>query len=229
VKKWEPVLTGTRFEALTDHAPLAHLKSQRDLSPRQIRWNETLARFDMDICYISSVTNSAADALSHYPHVQPPEMNPATPEELVEVCLITAAAEVDSDIINAIKTAYPDNRLFGPVIANPERYPAYTIQDGLIYHNERLCIPSDRTLPETLLAPYHNDQNHFGTSKTQGNLRRNFLWPGITNDVETYVRSCDSCAWNKSSTQAPAGFLHPLPVPMNRFHEIAPRFRWTPP
>jgi len=33
VKKWEPVLTGTRFEVLIDHTPLAHLKSQRDLSP----------------------------------------------------------------------------------------------------------------------------------------------------------------------------------------------------
>jgi len=43
VKKWEPVLTGTQFEVLTDHAPLAHLKSQRDLSSWQIRWNETLA------------------------------------------------------------------------------------------------------------------------------------------------------------------------------------------
>ena len=28
VKKWKPILTGTRFEVLTDHAPLAHLKSQ---------------------------------------------------------------------------------------------------------------------------------------------------------------------------------------------------------
>ena len=35
------------------------------------------------------------------------------------------------------------------------------------------------------------------------------------------MRSCGSCAHNKSSTQAPAGFLHPLPVPSNRFLEIA--------
>ena len=70
VKKWEPILTGTQFEVLTDHTPLAHLKSQRDLSLRQIRGNETLARFDMDICYIPGITNSAADALFSYPHIQ---------------------------------------------------------------------------------------------------------------------------------------------------------------
>jgi len=69
VKKWKPVLTGIRFEVLTDHAPLAHLKSQWDLLPRQIRCNKTLARFDMDIPYIPGVTNSAADALSHYPYI----------------------------------------------------------------------------------------------------------------------------------------------------------------
>ena len=58
-------------------------------------------------------------------------------------------------------------------------------------------------------------------AKTRGNLAREFLWPGVTNDVETYVRSCDSCAQNKSSTQAPVGFLHPLSIPANRFLEIA--------
>jgi len=206
---------------LTDHAPLAHLKSQGDLSPRQIHWNELLARFDMDIRYISSVTNSAADVLFRYPHMQQPKKDHAPAENLVEVCLITTGAEVDSDMMDAIKAAYAEDRLFGPVIANPERYPAYSILDGLIYHNEWLCIPSYRTVQEALLATYHDDQNHFGVSKTQGNLSRDFLWPGITSDVEAYIRSCGSCAQNKSSTQASAVFLIPLPVPLNRFLEIA--------
>ena len=175
VKKWESILTGTRFEVLMNHTPLAHLKSQRDLSPWQIRWNETLARFDMDICYIPGVTNSAADALSRYPYVQQPEKDHAPAESLVEVCLISTGAEVDSDVMDAIKAAYAEDRLFGPVIANPERYPAYSILEGLIYHTERLCIPSDRTVREALLATYHDDQNHFGVSKTQGNLSRDFL------------------------------------------------------
>ena len=36
LKKWEPQLTGTRFETLTDHAPLTHWKTQRDLTSRQV-------------------------------------------------------------------------------------------------------------------------------------------------------------------------------------------------
>src|SRR5580704_13756799 len=70
LKKWEAELTGTRFEILTDHAPLQHWKTQKDLSDRQIRWNELLSKFDMDIRYIPGISNSAADALSRYPYVQ---------------------------------------------------------------------------------------------------------------------------------------------------------------
>jgi len=95
-----------------------------------------LTRFDLDIHYIPGVTNTAADALSRYPHVQQPEKDPVPAEDLVEVCLITTAAEVDSDIMDAIRTAYRDDKLFGQVITSSERYPAYSIRDGLIYHDE---------------------------------------------------------------------------------------------
>ena len=49
-------------------------------------------------------------------------------DDLVEVCLITMV-EVDSDITNVIKTGYSDDRLLSLVIANPERYPEYSVRD----------------------------------------------------------------------------------------------------
>ena len=64
----------------------------------------------MNICYISGVTNSTADALSRYPYVQQLEMDYAPMENLVEVCLITTGAEVDSDIMDAIKATYAEDR-----------------------------------------------------------------------------------------------------------------------
>ena len=68
---------------------------------------------------------------------------------------------------------------------------------------------------------YHDDRNHFGDCKTRAAITVDYFWPGITNDVDTSLRSCDSCARKKSTTQAPAGFLHPLPVPTARFLEMA--------
>ena len=42
--------------------------------------------------------------------------------------------------------------------------------------------------------------------------------------METYIKSYVPCAKNKSSTQAPAGFLHPMPIPNERFAELAMDF-----
>ena len=98
LKKWEPILTGTRFEILTDHAPLTHIKTQHDLSPGQIRWNEFLLHFNTDIQYIPGVSNSAADALSHVPHPAP-----STPVELPQLksdCLSLNQAGPDQKLSN---------------------------------------------------------------------------------------------------------------------------------
>jgi Integrase zinc binding domain/RNase H-like domain found in reverse transcriptase len=247
LKKWEPILTGARFDVLTDHAPLMHWKTQRELSPRQIRWNETLSQFDTDIQYIPGVTNTAADALSRYPYIQdlssvPVECHeswvevnetglltcewdleeenespglikmasqaPANDERPARALVFTDAEvvattiiSVDAALLDSVCSSYKDDRFFGSIIRYPERYPAYTFHDGLIYLEDRLCIrASDKATRETLLATYHDDQNHFGTHKTQLSLQRDYFWPGITSDVDSYVRSCDSYARKKSST-----------------------------
>ena len=129
---------------------------------------------------------------------------------------------MNASILDAVRASYKEDGFFGPVFTHPERSPAYTFYDGLIYHRDRLCIPAnDKSTRETLLATYHDDRNHFGNRKTRAAITADYFWPGITNDVDAYVRSCDSCAHKKSTTQAPAGFLHPLPVPMARFLEMA--------
>jgi len=56
---------------------------------------------------------------------------------------------------------------------------------------------------------------------------RDYYWPGIQQDVDLYIKSCVSCGRNKSPTQAPAGFLHPMPVPEHRFDELALDFVGT--
>ena len=40
-------------------------------------------------------------------------------------------------------------------------------------------------------------------------------------DVKKYIKTCDSYARNKASTQAPAGLLHSMPIPEGRLLEIA--------
>ena len=75
-----------------------------------------------------------------------------------------------------MRDCYKEDSLFGPVIKNPEQYPMYAVNDGLIYHGHRLCIPSeDRNTREELLRTYHDAQNHFSTAKTQAAITQDLL------------------------------------------------------
>jgi hypothetical protein len=126
LKKFEPHLTGIMFDILTDHRPLTHLQTQKKLSPRQIRWSETLSRFDAQIHHIPGITNSAADALSRYPYVLPQELQVSA----------VSIVEFDPQICSDIRKSYLDDSLFGMVIKNPERYPLYQLDDGLLFFEE---------------------------------------------------------------------------------------------
>ena len=112
IQKFAPQLTGIKFDILTDHAPLTHWKTQKDLSPRQVRWEEILSQFDAEIRHIPGITNSAADALSRYPYVQA--------HEAPSVCAISIV-EFDTDILGSIRDAHADDNLFRPVVRHPER------------------------------------------------------------------------------------------------------------
>jgi hypothetical protein len=46
---------------------------------------------------------------------------------------VTSIVEFDKDILDSVKAHYENDKLFGQVIQNPERYPLYEINDGLIF------------------------------------------------------------------------------------------------
>ncbi len=217
MKHWYPQLTGTHFTVLSDHAPLQYWKTQRDLSKRQIRWLDFLSDFDFDIKHIPGITNKAADALSRYPHAQ---IN-----DDLQVNAMTVSAS-DPKIRNEIRKSYREDKFFIPIINNPEQYPLYIVQgNGLIYlHDGRLCIPNSKSIRELLLHQHHDNENHFGVGKTYQALSRRYFWPGLSKDVRKYITSCSQCLRNKSNNQVPAGLLHPLPIPHERFSDIAMDF-----
>jgi hypothetical protein len=187
------------------------------LSFRQLRWNETLSRFDAQIQHIPGISNSAADALSRYPYVQS--------HDKLETNAISTI-EFDRQICEDIRKSYVEDQLFGMVIKNPERYPLYQFKDGLLFFEGRLCVPAnDRVSREKLLKLHHDDLgNHFAVDKTRRSLMQEYYWPGVHKDIELYIKSCPSCGRNKSPTQAPAEFLHPMPIPERRFDELAMDF-----
>src|SRR5690606_25373927 len=86
---------------------------------------------------------------------------------------------------------------------------------GLLWKEQRLCVPADAALRTRILAECHDAVTgaHFGRDKTLAAVQERFHWNGMPSDVGQYVRTCDACQRNKPSQQATPGLLMPLPLP----------------
>jgi hypothetical protein len=100
-----------------------------------------------------------------------------------------------------------------------------TLRDGLLFIGSQLIIPKYKNLREHLYQLAHDNLEHFGADKSYAALREDFYWPNMQkNLLKGYIPSCPDCQRNKSLTDKPAGPLHPLPVPDQRFESIAMDF-----
>jgi hypothetical protein len=80
------------------------------------------------------------------------------------------------------------------------------------------------SLREYILSTCHSLLGHLGFRKTLEYARRFFWWRTMRDDADAFVRTCETCARIKPSTQAPAGLLHSLPVPSRPWQGIAVDF-----
>ena len=98
----------------------------------------------------------------------------------------------------------------------------WSARDGFLYYFGRLYVPNNRILRSDLLVEAHDSplSGHLGIKKTLYKLSRFYYWPHMDKEVKEYVKSCLACASIKSSNLPPAGLLHPLPIPNDRFETM---------
>jgi hypothetical protein len=61
LRKWRSDLLGGQIYVYTDHRTLEIFHTQRELSRRQLRWQEYLSQYEMTIVYIRGEDNTVAD------------------------------------------------------------------------------------------------------------------------------------------------------------------------
>ena len=66
------------------------------------------------------------------------------------------------------------------------------------------------SLRELMIVEQHN-LGHFSKSKTLEFLKQDYLWPGMTKDVERHVQRCQVCQKGKGTTTN-VGLYLPLPM-----------------
>ena len=163
------------------------------LNPRQARWWETLASYDLEILYRSGDTNVVADALSRRPDYK--------------LNAITTATQNDA-FLTQLHAAYA---------ADPSLEKA-TMEErgGLLYFKSaqgfRTYVPANpKAVQSEILQQSHDMQA----------IQRFYYWPGMSAAIAAYVKKCDACQHSKSSNQPPGGLLQPLPIPSERWEHIS--------
>ena len=124
------------------------------------------------------------------------------------------------DLRAIVKNAYHKDTICAKIIVQPEAYPRFGIQEGLIWAKNQLkcdviCIPQDtfqrgRRLIEIIINHVHQT---IGQWKTSNYIQWSYWWPQMATDIEAFCRLCGNCQTNKTNTQKPQGFLHSLSIP----------------
>jgi hypothetical protein len=202
LQQWRCYLEGAEFTVNSDH--LNHTwfasKKAQNLSRRQAKWTEWLQSYygTVDIQWKEGKSNPA-DPLSRRPD------------------LAAMSTVHDTALLDQLRSSYDHDPYY-------LRSPKYLkCQHGIWYMRDRIAVPSCKPLRLHILHECHDcpSAGHLGVAKTLQRVAERFWWPHLARTVRNYVVSCPSCQLNKPSSQSPAGLLHPLPVPSQKFECIS--------
>ena len=90
----------------------------------------------------------------------------------------------------------------------------------------QLVVPQQYHITIMKLAHESLMSGHLAVKRTIQKVLLEFFWPGISNDIKRYCRSCDICQSTTAkgkTARAPLGSM-PIIIP---FSESSNRFGWT--
>ena len=101
----------------------------------------------------------------------------------------------------------------------------FSLCNGDLYFQSRKYV-HEQSERLRILQTRHDSSlaGHFGISKTQELVCRDFWWPGMHSMIRDYVKSCDTCARSKTAMHQPSGLLLPLPIPPRPWSSISMDF-----
>ena len=229
--KFSQFLLGKRFLVESDHKPLITLFN-KDLHACPLRAQRLMLnvqRFDFDIQFVPGKFLYTADVLSrfvkndNFKEVNNVEVNFS--ENLIGSMHVNMKAELR----NATNNDEILSELIKCIIGGWPRYESscnlalkkywsisseLSVHDGIVFRGNRVIIPS--TLRAKFLSKLHD--GHFGQNKCKSRARELMFWPGMNNDIDNFVSSCEIC--NKHRPQQQREPLLPHPIPKHPYDRI---------
>ncbi len=139
---------------------------------------------------------------------------------------LCALAEISRDWRDRIIAEYVEDAWASRLISGTIQDDRYEVIDGLIRVQDRVYLIPSSHLRETILKSFHDapTAGHPRVFKTYRQIREQFSWKGLKDDVQRYVRECVVCQQNKGEHTFSAGLLQPLPIPDRKWESISMDF-----
>ena len=246
LEHWRPELEGTDkpVEIYTDHKGLETFMISKKLTPRQVRWAEILADYNIQIQYQSGAKNAKADALTRMPGYRPDEdderqryreqvLLPPSRIQLdaLSLCPIDAEDDLYERVLEANKedkdcNAYREALEAGETAHDGISLADCEVRDGALFKNGNLWVPGQMDLLLEIIRDAHDQPSvaHSGMNRTQELIKRYYYWPSMRDLVKRYIGNCHSCRRAKSAHDGRIGLLRPLPIPRQRWVDISMDF-----
>ena len=219
VKRLHKYLFGRQFHIVTDHKALQYIRifflSTSSTAMVQ-RWALALSTYNYTIQHNSGKNIPQADFLSRFAACETSDKSSSylvQPLPFLRSDLIMETKKFYSDIVSAVEKGWS--------VYTKKKHPQIYSQreelslspDGVLSMGDRVIVPS--TLRRLVLQDLHS--GHFGMDKMKSLSRLYCWWPGINNDIATFVKNCDKCA--HKDFHRPAN-LKPWPIPYEVWQRV---------
>ncbi len=178
LKTWGHYIGSKDVVVWTDNVTLKYFATQPKLSSKQVRWQDTLALFNVDIRHKPGKENIVPDALSRKHQLR---MVYVRERELQKEVRLASrrdafAKEVKQNIQNGAKSHFH-------------------LRNGLFWYKQnRLYVPEGK-MRDTILKECHDGTlaSHGGVKRTTTFLKKSYYWPNLKDNAEEYVKTCLTC------------------------------------
>nr|GFA62758.1 putative reverse transcriptase domain, aspartic peptidase domain protein [Tanacetum cinerariifolium] len=143
LKIWRHYLYGEACDIFTDHKSLKYIFTRREHNMRQRRWLEILKDYDTNIQYHPGKANVVADALS---------------QKSGMIACFNFRIFHDLERLD-IKEAQKDDNELWAIVKNVKdgKHTKFSVDDdGVVWFEDRLCVPSDQALREKVMTEAHS-------------------------------------------------------------------------
>jgi hypothetical protein len=180
-----------------DNVTLKYFATQPKLSSKQVKWQDTLALFNVDIRHKPGKENVVPDALNR--------------KHQLKVVYVGK-----TKLQNGVRLANHHEEFAKKVRQNIQNGAKshFHLQNGLLWYKQNRFYVLERRMRDVLLKESHDGPlaKHSAAKRTTTFLKRSYYWPNLKDDAEEYVKICLTCQQNQTFNKKQAKLLQLLPI-----------------